>query len=235
MPIQALTPRRIYRQIAEQLRGLIRAGEFAVGTRLPPERDLALQLGVSRPSVREAVIALEVEGLVEVRTGSGIYVVALEPAATAPRVDGLFGPFEIIRARQLVEGELAALAATQMHAAQVAGLHEAMAWMEADVGRGVAPIRGDRLFHLHLAAAADNAPLLRTVTELFDERNNPLFALLGQHFESIPVWRLAILEHQAVISAIVAGDASAARAAMRCHLQSSHDRFAGTWPLPAAG
>ncbi len=74
MPFQAIEPRRLYRQIADQLRALIEAGEFRVGTRLPPERDLALKMGVSRPSVREALIALEVEGLVEVRMGSGIYV-----------------------------------------------------------------------------------------------------------------------------------------------------------------
>jgi DNA-binding FadR family transcriptional regulator len=69
MPLQTISPRRLYRQIADQLRGLIEHGEFPVGTRLPPERDLATQLGVSRPSVREALIALEVEGLVEVRLG----------------------------------------------------------------------------------------------------------------------------------------------------------------------
>ena len=74
MPFQSIEPRRLYRQIADQIRELIRAGEFVAGARLPPERDLAKQLGVSRPSVREALIALEVEGLVEVRIGSGIYV-----------------------------------------------------------------------------------------------------------------------------------------------------------------
>jgi DNA-binding FadR family transcriptional regulator len=76
MPFQSIEPRRLYRQIADQIRGLIGSGEFPAGSRLPPERDLARQLGVSRPSVREALIALEVEGLVEVRIGSGIYVMA---------------------------------------------------------------------------------------------------------------------------------------------------------------
>ena len=74
MPLQLLEPKRLYRQIAEQLRALMEAGEFAIGQRLPAERDLAAQLGVSRPSVREALIALEVEGWVEVRGGSGVYV-----------------------------------------------------------------------------------------------------------------------------------------------------------------
>ena len=230
MPLHTIEPRRLYRQIADQLRGLIRAGEWPLGSRLPPERDLAAQLGVSRPSVREALIALEVEGLVEVRMGSGIYVIAHEPAASARRVDALFGPFEIIRARQLVECELAALAAQQGGPALVATLHEALAAMQADVARGVPPIRGDRQFHLALAQAADNGPLLRTVTELFDERNNPLFEQFGKHVETGNTWQLALAEHAAVIEAVAAADPAAARAAMHAHLQRSHDRFAGSWP-----
>ena len=74
MPIQAVEAQRLYQQIAQQLRQLIAGGEFPPGSRLPAERELASQLGVSRPSVREALIALEVEGWVEVRTGSGVYV-----------------------------------------------------------------------------------------------------------------------------------------------------------------
>jgi DNA-binding FadR family transcriptional regulator len=79
-PHQHRTP-ALYRQIAEQIRGLITSGEYTAGAALPPERDLAKQLRVSRPSVREALIALEVEGLVEVRVGSGIYVRAPATAA----------------------------------------------------------------------------------------------------------------------------------------------------------
>ena len=232
MPIQAIEPRRLYRQIADQLRALIRGGEFPVGTRLPPERELATQLGVSRPSVREALISLEVEGLVEVRMGSGIYVIAPEPASSARRVpDGEFGPFEIIRARQVIECELAAMAALTMLPAQIDALREALAVMNADIGRGTTPIVGDRLFHLRLAEAADNGPLLRVVTELFDERNNPLFEQLGVHFENEPSWRKAVAEHTAVLDAIVAHDPAAARVAMHTHLQNSHDRFAGAWPV----
>ena len=86
MPFQPIEPRRLYRQIADQLRQLIQTGEFAVGSKLPAERDLATKMGVSRPSVREALIALEVEGLVEVRMGSGIYVRAIDPPASKKTV-----------------------------------------------------------------------------------------------------------------------------------------------------
>ena len=230
MPVQPLEPRRLYRQIADQLRSLIAAGEWPVGGRLPAERDLAGQLGVSRPSVREALIALEVEGLVAVRPGSGIEVVAREAPALSARLDLDFGPFEIIRARQLVECELAARAALTLDAAGVRALRQTLDWMAADMAQGRPPVRGDRAFHLRIAEAAGNGPLLRTVTELFDERNNPLFEQLGHHFETAPTWRLALAEHQAVIAAIASANADAARAAMHQHLQNSHDRFAGHWP-----
>ncbi len=111
MPFQSIEPRRLYRQIADQIRTLIAAGEFAAGARLPPERDLARQLGVSRPSVREALIALEVEGLVEVRIGSGIYVLGANGRAQEASVEAEAGPFELLRARYFIESECAAQAA----------------------------------------------------------------------------------------------------------------------------
>src|ERR1700741_4081514 len=109
MPLQAVENRRLYRQIADQITALIERGEYGAGKRLPPERDLAVQLGVSRPSVREALIALEVEGFVEVRMGSGIYV--CKRVATRERRITAEAPLETIRARQLIESELAAHAA----------------------------------------------------------------------------------------------------------------------------
>src|SRR5512147_1621624 len=132
MPLQTVEPQRLYRQIAEQLRTLIAAGEFAEGDRLPAERDLAVQLGVSRPSVREALIALEVEGWVEVRIGSGIYVQPRERRgpAQAPRnghgTGSDWGPLEVMRARELVEPEVAALAARYARRPQVAAIADAL-------------------------------------------------------------------------------------------------------------
>ena len=109
MPLQLVEPRRLYRQIADQIAGLIAAGEFPPGSRLPAERELAAKLGVSRASVREAIISLEIGGLVEVRVGTGIFVTAKQ----RPEVDRDAGPgpFELLNARKLVEGEIAALAA----------------------------------------------------------------------------------------------------------------------------
>jgi DNA-binding FadR family transcriptional regulator len=237
MPLQAVETRRLYRQIADQLRALIAAGEWPLGSRLPPERDLATQLGVSRPSVREALIALEVEGLVDVRMGSGIYVKALDAPRAGGAADGALGPFDIIRARALIESELAAVAARARTPLLLKKLRAALKAMDDDIARGVLPIRGDREFHIALAEASGNAALLRVVAELFDERNNPLFEQLGRHFENARSWRQAVAEHRAVVRAVAAGEAAAARRAMQTHLQNSHDRFAAALeeaPSPVA-
>lgn len=229
MPQTLTEPRRLYRQIADRLRELIRAGVFTLGARLPPERDLAVQFGVSRPSVREALIALEVEGMVEVRMGSGIYVLAREPAFSSRQVQTALGPFDIIRARQLIESELAARVARTRKAATLRGLREAIASMQADIAQSLLPIRGDRQFHVCLAEACDNSALLRVVTQLCDERHNPLFDRLGSHFESVRSWGLAVSEHLAVVAAIDDKDPARARAAMHLHLERTHDRFEAAW------
>src|SRR6478735_1445710 len=153
MPLHAVENRRLYRQIADQIARLIERGEYRPGARLPPERDLAKQLGVSRPSVREALIALEVEGYVEVRIGSGVYVIERTAAAAAP--DPLpedSGPFELIRARWLVEAECAALAARHATRAQVRAIETALERMEVERVHGT-PLDADRGFHMSIAEA----------------------------------------------------------------------------------
>ena len=80
-----------------------------------------------------------------------------------------------------------------------------------------------------LKEASENGALLRVVTELYDQRNNPLFDRLGRHFERVDTWRQAVAEHRLVVAAIAAQDPARARAAMHEHLQRSHDRFGAAW------
>jgi len=234
MPLQTVEPpQRLYRQIAEQLRSLIAAGEFRAGSRLPAERDLARQLGVSRPSVREALIALEVEGWVEVRIGSGVYVLPQGGAGTSGAAAqipaGEWGPLELLRARRVIEGEIAALAATHAKRKNLQTIRESIDAMEHDVERGVAPLEGDRAFHTAIAQASGNVVLLETVQTFWDARHGALFERFGGHFESRPVWRLAIAEHEAVLAAIAGRDADAARGAMQQHMDKTNARFSASW------
>ncbi|MCA3186832.1 MAG: FadR family transcriptional regulator [Cupriavidus sp.] len=217
------------RQVLEEA---IRSGKLDQGEALPPERDLAVQLGVSRPSVREALIALEVEGLVEVRMGSGIYACSADASPHATPAGGILAatPLDVIRARQVIEGEMAAAAARHTTPALLGALAESIALMEEEAGGGNIPVRGDRMFHLRIAEVSENAVLLRLVAELFDERHNPLFAQFGNHFENAECWAAAIAEHRAVVKAIASGAPDLARAAMCDHLELSHNRFYAAWP-----
>lgn len=229
MPLQTLEPRRLYRQIADQLSALIAKGEFAAGARLPAERDLARQLGVSRPSVREALIALEVEGWVEVRTGSGVYVLDRTQHAPVPQASTEWGPLELIRARRVVEGETAAIAATTSRRKDIEAMTRAIEHMRDLADRNVMPLEGDRAFHLAIVECCGNVVLSETVQGFWDSRRGPIFTRLGGYFESVKSWRSAIAEHEVIRDAIAARDAEGARRAMHAHMDKSHQRFSASW------
>lgn len=220
--------RRLYQQIADQIRDLIERGGFEPGTRLPPERDLAVQLGVSRPSLREALIALDVEGRVEVRGGSGVYVSAATPSPSPVRTAAMGdSPSQLMEARSVIEGEIVTLACARITPEPLARLREILKGMEAAIDRRRARVDLDRQFHLTLAEASGNAVLSRLVEELFDERHSPISAKMRSRFESTRTWKSALKEHEAILNAVEARDPIAAQAAMRAHLKASALRWVG--------
>lgn len=229
MPIKAIETQRLYRQISDQLRSLIVAGEFPVGSRLPAERDLAVQLGVSRPSLREALIALEVQGYIEVHMGSGIYV-CKPPAvrAKAPDISREEGPLELIRARALLEGEVAATAARVGRKPQFDAIADAIKTMAEVAGTGATPIEADKLFHVRIAEATGNSVLVDIVARLFDFRLGPLFDQLHSHFETPEVWSDAIEEHKKILKALRARNPELARAAMQEHMEIAYKRLSSS-------
>lgn len=229
MPIEAIEPQRLYRQISDQLRKLIVDGEFPVGSRLPSERDLSVQLGVSRPSLREALIALEVEGYIEVHMGSGIYVCPPSPAPEGEiDLSTQEGPLELIRARAMLEGEVAYAAAKNAKKAQIDAIEEAFQQMIATSKAGSNPLEADRLFHIRVAEATGNSVLVGLVTQLFDARLGPLFDRLHSHFDTIEVWNDAIEEHSRVMKALRARDPEMARQAMRRHMDIAFKRYSAS-------
>ena len=161
-----------------------------MGSRLPAERDLATQLGFSRPSVREALIALEVEGVIEVRTGSGIYVQSLgkkkSAAASALNTPAEWGPLEVMRARSLIEAEMAALAAEGAKAQDIKRMSAALKAMHKDAKAGRVPRDSDIAFHMAIANAcakplpmAPNSPRATTLAVASDFRAFRLVFMLS--------------------------------------------------------
>jgi len=222
----AVESRRLYRQVADQIRLMIIRGELAVGQRLPAERDLAEQLSVSRPTLREALIVLEVEGYINIRMGSGIYVTRKHVAEASGRDrESVEGPFELLQARAIIECAISEEAARNAGPQDIAVLDEALRVMSGAVEDARAVLVADRAFHTGIAAIVGNATLLRVTGELFDMRMTPYFEKLASHFEGPVSWRTALEEHRAIRDAIAAGDAAGAKAAMRTHLTNSQKRF----------
>jgi DNA-binding FadR family transcriptional regulator len=217
LPLQAVEPRRLYRQIADQLEQLIAAGEFPAGSRLPAERELAQTLGVSRTSVREAIISLEMSGLVEVRVGTGIFVAPAGGSEHPGRADAGPGPFELLAARKLVEGEIAAVAASKAHADDISALEQCVARMQAQIDDFAAREATDREFHLRIAKATGNGSLELVVEGLWDQRAE-LWGRLQQHFHTRDLARQTIRDHAAIARAIAHHDPDAARGAMHRHI-----------------
>lgn len=223
--LKQVETKRLYQHIADQIRSLIQTGGFPAGGRLPPERDLAQQLGVSRPSLREALIALEIAGAVEIRKGSGVYV-CKAPARPSGAIAALGeSPSELMQARAALEGSVIVLAAAYATPQQLAQLRGTVDAMRTLVKAGRSPLEYDRAFHVCIAEMSGNSVLVRLVTELFDERHSPISSRLSGHSETLQTWGFALEEHEAIYRALEAHDPLAAQSAMRMHLKSSQERW----------
>ena len=209
--------KRLYQQVAEKIMALIDSQEYEIGERLPAERKLAEKFHVSRPTIREAIIALELAGYVEVKTGSGVYII--EHRGGMPRAAEMdVGPFELTEARILFEGEAAALAATLITDEELAQLEDALKELIIANENKPSSELQDREFHLLIAQATRNSAIVSVIDELWHLKlDSPLNERV---FEKVRKqgFRPRIEEHQAILDALRNRDPQAARAAMRNHL-----------------
>jgi DNA-binding FadR family transcriptional regulator len=226
VPLQVVESLRLYRRIAGQIATLIDGGEFPVGSRLPPERELAVLLGVSRTSVREAILALEIEGRVEVRVGTGIFVIA---AAAPPVLADGPGPFDLLAARELVEGEAVALAAPRIDADTLTRARATIATMRGSDDDFATRDAADREFHTLIAEASGNGALALLVGTLWDQRRGGLWTKLEGHFHTPGLHASTLDDHAMILTALEQHDPVAARAAMIAHLQRVVREFQQRW------
>jgi len=210
-----MVEKRLYHTVANQILELIDSGVFPPGSRLPGERDLAQQFGVSRVAVREAEIALQAQGRLEIKVGSGAYV--LDGTGQLGRGIPKVGPFELTEARALFEAESAALAAPIITDAV---LEELEGYIQAMIGKGDSQLdheEADRLFHLTIAKATNNAAIIYTIDNMWKMRSEAM--KLQTVYDSVCHSDDVLLEreHNAILNALRARDSSAARKAMRAH------------------
>jgi DNA-binding FadR family transcriptional regulator len=214
---------RLYQRVAHQLFQDLVKGKYGVGDRLPAERELAIEHDVSRPAVREAMIALEVQGLIDVRVGSGAYVRRL------PGIDDRPGfnvtAFELTEARLLFEGESAALAATNITDAELDELEVLVREISDENRRRNVSENADRNFHMSIARATRNLAIVNAIEELWRLRStSPECALLHAKARAANV-RPVVEEHSAIVEALRSRDPAKARAAMRAHLAAVIDHL----------
>ena len=207
---------RLYRVVSGKIEELIRAENIQPGERLPSERDLALKLGVSRTSLREALIALELGGTIEVRGGSGVYVSEqATPVAEVPAAGP--GPFEVLAARRLIEVEMAGLAAKHASDSQIDAILVAVLEMEQHHEERSGNEQADRNFHLAIARATGNSAMVGVIEYLWSQRGS-LWHKLKEHFQTEELRQQTLIDHRNIFAAIAAHDQAGARTAMRAHL-----------------
>ncbi|MGK6355453.1 FadR/GntR family transcriptional regulator [Sphingomonas sp. DT-207] len=205
---------KLYRKIVQAIITDISNGLFPVGSRLPAERDLTERFKVSRPTIREAMIALEMQGIVEARKGSGVFVLASSTAEVDEELD--IGAFEITEARRLLEGEVAAVAATEIDEKQLEELRILLAQMAQE--DTVIAEAADRRFHIAIAEATGNAVIISAVTDFWDLRfRSPLAREVLLKAGSLGTEN-RMAEHGRILSALEARSPVDARNAMRDHL-----------------
>lgn len=227
------TPPRSFEIVARRITALIRA-EYAVGARLPAERVLAQSFGVSRPTIREALLSLQMAGVVQIRTNSGAYVLSRREVTEMRGLEG-FGPFENLHARQLVEPQIAALAAQGATAHQLAGLAETLAAMRLEHAGGREADAPDHRFHLLLAESTGNGVLVGICDSLWrGQIESRIWQEIHTHMpmeRHRPTW---LADHERIFRAVEGRNARAASGAMARHLLHIRDALMQTSPAWSA-
>ncbi|MEU1666279.1 FadR/GntR family transcriptional regulator [Streptomyces sparsogenes] len=226
-------PVRLADRVAAMLSEEIESGRLAEGDKLPTEVQLVKQLGVSRTVVREAISRLRNAGLVEPRQGLGVYVMPrrtrpldLEAADTKAKV------LQIVEVRRAMEGEAAFLAATRATPKDLARMRQALDAIDAAVAAGEEGADEDLAFHRSIAESTGNTVLVSTVRYLGEVLRSGIRVTRANEARRHDFFEAVRQEHHAILAAIEAGDAEAARAAARRHLkhaarrlQEADDRF----------
>lgn len=217
---------RLYEQVAEQITAWIADNGLGPGDRIPPERELATRLGVSRATLSQALVALEVVGVVAVRHGDGTVVTraGLTGAAGPARIVEAIRAHadrlpEIIDTRDALETKLAALAAERRTGEDLARIDAALAGMAEDVEAGGRGVTGDEQFHGAVTAAAHSLLLARLMEEISELIRETRLESLSQPDRP----RASLAGHRAVADAIRAGDPAAAASAMHDHVTMVSD------------
>jgi GntR family transcriptional repressor for pyruvate dehydrogenase complex len=216
--LRPMVKSRLYEQVLERLREYVAEADLRAGDRLPAERDLATRLGVSRASVKQAIVVLEVQGLVDARHGGGTYLVrdTLDVEPVELLVERRKRLPDVLEARVALETKLAELAAERRTADELETIRQALDLMRDEIAAGGFGVEGDRRFHAAVTAAAHSsllADFMKAIAVQITESRNESLRQPGRPPRSLA-------QHTTIYAAIAAGEPKKAAAAMRTHVRT---------------
>lgn len=224
--LQPVKKNRLSSEVIDQISRSILRGDYRPGSKLPPEREIASQLGVSRTVVREALRSLEIMGLVESQVGGGTFVKeyslehVLDPIANYFSSDQCLID-EIIETRKILEPVMVKLAAERATDEDITFIKKAVEQMEKEVEDGMSGINGDTAFHFALASATHNSAMTKILSLIADLLHYTMKASL----QADPDQSLTLEGHRRILAAVEKKDADGACELMRRHLDASYDRI----------
>jgi len=225
MPFERVKPRKVSAIAAEQIVEAIQRGDFAVGSRLPSEFELAEQMGVSRPSIREALSALQAMALIESRPGSGNYVLRAPSPLDERNAVGLIeseaGCLEVMEAREALEPVIAALAAEKAAKSVLTKLRDALKRMGRFAAKNDfdAYFQEDKAFHSALADASGNALVSSALKPLIDTMDHKVYREFTRHYylKNVSDLQHVVDLHREILEAVEKRDSETARSKMVEH------------------
>ena len=230
MDLKPIKTKRIYEEIIEQIRILVTEGHLQPGDRLPSERDLAGRLNVSRASVREALSALEMIGLLEIRSGEGTFIKKIDIDSVVTPLTWVLSMekdtvLELLEVRKMIEGQAVALATRRAKPEDLRELEDALHAMYVDLQTGQLGEDADHRFHYAIAKASQNKILLRLMNAMSDTMHQTLKASRIRLYEGQDAPERLLREHSLVFDAILKQDSERARRVMLDHLDGVEDRL----------
>lgn len=223
MELRPIKTRKIYEEIVDQIRELVARGELKPGDRLPSERDLVERLKVSRASIREALSALELMGLLEVRSGEGTFVRKLRSESVVAPLAWMLTMekgtvLELLEIRKILEVQAVGMAAERADVEDLRELSAALDDLQADLSSPTSDGSSDHRFHYAITRATKNKIMIRLMDTISDLMKHMLKTSRSKLYEGKYTPALLFLEHRKIYDAIVAKDAHEARELMLAHL-----------------
>ena len=224
MSFSPVSTNKLYIQIYNQIHNAICSGQYEVGARLPSEKDLCAMFNVSRVPVREALCALELNGLIDSMQGAGYYVKKLSSAPGEPMED--VEPQDIIRARMILEPDVARLAAEQINEEQRAELRDIITRFKQEAELDVYTTAVDKEFHLFLARTSGNTLYLRAMKMIFQTMEQRMWELILNRTVATQKYREQNnREHLHIAQAVLDGRSDDAYAFMKNHMEQLYERY----------